>query len=55
LLNDFKDKKDCAELINDLKIIHEEIKAVKQPNEITDDKFKSISNKIIDLRNKITK
>ena len=55
LLNDFKDKKDCAELINDLKIIHEEIKAVKQPNEITDDKFKSISNKIIELRNKITK
>jgi ATP-dependent RNA helicase RhlE len=45
-LNDFKDKKDCAELINDLKIIHEEIKAVKQPIEITDDKFKSISNKI---------
>ncbi len=55
LLNDFKDKKDCAELISDLKIIHEEINAVKQPKEITDDKFKSISNKIVALRNKVTK
>lgn len=55
MLNDYKDKKEAAQLINDLKPIHEEISAVKQPKELTDEKFKSISSKIIALRNKLTK
>ena len=54
LLGDYKDKKECAELIKDLKPIHEEITAIKDPKEMTDEKFKSISTKIIALRNKLT-
>lgn len=54
LLSDYKDKKDCAELISDLKPIHQEIEAIKQPSEMTDAKFKSISTKITALRNKLT-
>ncbi len=54
LLADYKDKKECAELIKDLKPIHEEIMAIKQPSEMTDEKFKSISSKIVALRNKLT-
>ncbi len=55
LLGDYKDKKDCADLIKDLKPIHEEITAAKQPSDLTDEKFKSISDKIVALRTKITK
>jgi hypothetical protein len=54
LLNDYKDKRECAELIADLKPIHSEITAVRQPSELSDAKFKSISGKIIALRNKLT-
>jgi hypothetical protein len=54
LLNDYKDKKECAELIADLKTIHSEITAIKQPSEMDDAKFKSISDKIIALRQKLT-
>jgi hypothetical protein len=54
LLGDYKDKKDCAELIKDLKPIHAEIEAIKQPSDMDDAKFKSISSKIIALRNKLT-
>jgi len=54
LLSDYKDKKECAELIKDLKPIHEEISSIKQPTEMTDEKFKSISSKIVALRNKLT-
>lgn len=54
LLGDYKDKKECADLIRDLKPIHEEINAIKQPSELTDTKFKSISAKIYTLRNKQT-
>jgi hypothetical protein len=54
LLSDYKDKKECAELIKDLKPIHEEISALKQPSEMTDEKFNSISSKIATLRNKLT-
>ena len=55
LLGDYKDKKECADLIKDLKPIHEEINAIKQPSEMTDAKFKSISSKIYALRHKLTK
>lgn len=54
LLNDYKDKKECADLIADLKPIHEEINAVKEPKLLDDAKFASISKKIIDLRTKQT-
>lgn len=54
LLGDYKDKKECAELIKDLKPIHEEIVAVKDPKDMNDTKFKSISEKVIALRNKLT-
>ncbi|MDI1354712.1 MAG: hypothetical protein PSX36_07330 [bacterium] len=55
LLGDYKDKKDCAELIAKLKPIHEEITAVKQPTDLTEEKFKSISSKIYALRENYTK
>jgi hypothetical protein len=54
LLKDYKDKKECAELIAYLKPIHEEIIAVKQPSEMTDAKYKSIAEKIYALRTKLT-
>ena len=54
LLGDYKDKKECADLIKDLKPIHEEIAAIKQPSEMNDEKFKSISSKIEGLRKKLT-
>lgn len=54
LLGDYKDKKEAVELINALKPIHEEIQAVKQSTDMDDAKFKSISEKIISLRNKLT-
>lgn len=55
LLSDFKDKKDCSDLINELKPIHDEITAVKQPSEMNDAKFKSIAGKIFAVRDRITK
>lgn len=55
LLNDYKDKKEAAQLIADLKPIHEEITAVKESKLIDDAKFKSITDKIIALRTKLTK
>jgi len=53
LLNDFKDKKEAADLIAQLKPIHEEITVVKV-NSMDDKTFKSIADKIISLRNKHT-
>ncbi len=55
LLGDYKDKKECAELIKDLKPIHEEITAVKQPTDFSDEKYKSVSSKIYALRDKLTR
>lgn len=54
LLNDYKDKKEAAALIADLKPIHEEITAVKDDKAMDEAKFKSISDKIIAVRNKLT-
>ena len=54
LLNDYKDKKECADLIKDMKPIHEEISAIKQTSELSDAKFQAISAKIYTLRDKLT-
>lgn len=53
LLNDFKSKKETAELIVSLKSIHEGIVKYHESSEMTDENFKGISEKIITLRNKI--
>lgn len=55
LLNDYKDKKECVDLVAQLKPIHQEITAVKQAHDMDDIKFKSIANKIFALRDKLTK
>lgn len=55
VLEDFKDKKECASLKDDLKAIHAEINDVKIDTDIDDAKFASISSKIYGLRDKITK
>jgi hypothetical protein len=53
LLNDYKSKKEAAELIASLIEIHEGIVKYHQSSEITDENFKSISDKIVALRSKI--
>jgi hypothetical protein len=50
LLNDYKDKKECVALNNELKKIHSEIDVIKDPKELTEVNFKSISEKIYALR-----
>lgn len=54
LLEDYKDKKEAVALNDDFKAIHKEIEVIKDAKDIDDAKFKSISSKIIALRNKIT-
>ncbi len=54
LLNDFKDQKECAELIAELKPIHEAINSIPQAKLLDDAKFDAISNSIKTLRNKHT-
>ncbi|MES2763196.1 MAG: hypothetical protein V4677_13370 [Bacteroidota bacterium] len=55
LLNDYKDKKECVALNDELKKIHAEIDAVKDPKEMNDAKFKTISEKIYALRTSLIK
>ncbi len=55
LLNDYKDKKECVALNDELKKIHADIDDIKDPKEMTDAKFKVISEKIYALRASITK
>lgn len=55
LLEDYKDKKEVTELNADFRVIHKEINDVKDPKDLNEAKFKSISSKIYDLRNKIVK
>ena len=55
LLDAFKAKKEDADLVKDLTVIHAEIDAVKDAADINDEKFKSISAKIFALRDKLTK
>ncbi len=52
LLNDFKDQKECADLIAELKPIHEAINSISQAKQLDDVKFDAISNSIKALRNK---
>ena len=54
LLNDYKDKKECAELITDFTAIHTDITSAKQPSELTDNLFKSAADKIYKLRARLT-
>jgi hypothetical protein len=55
LLDEYKTKKEAADLNADFKVIHDEISAVKDDKEMNDAKFKSIAGKIIALREKLTK
>jgi hypothetical protein len=55
LLNDYKDKKECVALNDELKKIHAEIDAIKDPKEMKEANFKSISEKIYALRASIIK
>ena len=55
LLNDYKDKKECVALNDELKKIHTEIDAIKDPKNLKDAEFKSISGKIYALRASIIK
>ncbi len=55
LLNDYKDKKECASLNDELKKIHAEIDAIKDPKNLKEVQFKSIAAKIYALRASIIK
>lgn len=55
LLNDYNDKKECVVLNDDLKKIHAEIDVIKDPKELTEANFKSISEKIYKLRTSLIK
>lgn len=55
LLNDYKDKKECVTLNNELKKIHAEIDAIKDPKNMKEAEFKSISGKIYALRASVLK
>ncbi len=53
LLSDYKSKKECADLVASLKPILDEITALHEVAEMSDEKFASIGNKIIAIRNKV--
>lgn len=55
LLNDYKDKKECVTLNDELKKIHTEIDVIKDPKNLTEANFKSISSKIYTLRASLIK
>lgn len=55
LLNDYKDKEECVALNDELKKIHSEIDAIKDPKDLKEEQFKSISSKILSLRNSFLK
>lgn len=55
LLGEYKDKKECAALNAELKKIHAEIDAVKDPKDMNDARFKAIAAKIYALRASLTK
>ncbi len=55
LLNDYNNKKECADLNNKIKEILEEITFIKDPKEFKESNFKSISEKIYSLRESILK
>ncbi|MES2132921.1 MAG: hypothetical protein V4506_11255 [Bacteroidota bacterium] len=55
LLNEYKDKKECVALNDELKKIHAEIDAIKDSKDLKDAQFKAISTKIYALRASIIK
>jgi hypothetical protein len=55
MMEDYKDKKEAVDLNADFKVIHKEINDIKKAEDITAAKFKSISEKIYALRDKLTK
>lgn len=55
LMDDYKDKKEAIDLNNSLKEIHKEINDIKDPKDMNEAMFKSISGKIVALRDKVTK
>ena len=55
LLNDYKDKKECVALNDELKKIHMDIDMIKNPKDLKEANFKSISEKIYALRASIIK
>lgn len=55
LLNDYKDKKECSALNDELKKIHAEIDVIKDPKDLKEAQFKSISSKVYALRASIIK
>ena len=55
LLNDYKDKKECVALNDELKKIHTEIDAIKDPKDLKEANFKTISEKIYTVRASIIK
>lgn len=55
LLNDYKDKKECVALNDELKKIHTDIDAIKDPKDMKEANFKAISEKIYALRATIVK
>jgi hypothetical protein len=55
LLNDYKDKKECVSLNDELKKIHADIDVIKDPKEMNEANFKTISGKIYALRASLIK
>lgn len=55
LLNDFKTKPECVDLITDLSNISTSLKEIKEPRDMDDVKFNAISSKVYALRDKLTK
>lgn len=55
LLNDYNNKKECADLNNKIKEILEEITLIKDPKEFKESNFISISEKIYSLRASLIK
>ena len=55
ILADFKDKPECAKLTKELLAIHSDINDIKDPKNMTDEKFKAIEGKITALRATILK
>ncbi len=54
VLEEYKDKKDAADLAAEFKMIHKEINDIKDAKDMDEAKFKSISEKLFTLRNKFT-
>ncbi len=54
VLEEYKNKKEAVELNNEFKAIHADLKAIKDPKDMNDEKFKAISEKLLRLRTSFT-